>query len=51
MDDLADFYRKVWAQGGPGTKVRLKVLQKTSIAERVVKSIDRTLYLRTKPTY
>ena len=43
---LADFYRKVWALGGAGVEVPLKVLQGASIREVKVRSVDRNDYFR-----
>lgn len=45
IDGLADFYRKLWAMGGAGTKVPLRVLQGDQIREVVVESVDRRRYL------
>ena len=42
----ADFYRKVWARGGAGSEVPLRVLQGIDLKELRVKSIDRVDYFR-----
>ncbi len=47
---LADFYRKVWARGGAGVEIPLRVLQGTQIREVSVRSIDRVDYFRARPT-
>jgi len=39
--NLADFYRKVWAQGGAGTSIALDVLQDSQVRRLDVKSINR----------
>jgi serine protease Do len=43
---LADFYRKVWALGGAGVEVPLKVLQGAAVREGNVRSIDRNEYFK-----
>ncbi|MGH6768286.1 MAG: S1C family serine protease [Xanthobacteraceae bacterium] len=48
---LADFYRKVWAQGGAGALVKLDLLQNAGIAHIEVKSISRLDYLKLKTTF
>ncbi len=45
-----ELYRKLWSLGPAGTEVPLKVLQGVSVKEIKVRSIDRTEYLRAKPT-
>jgi S1-C subfamily serine protease len=47
--DLADFYRKVWALGKAGVKVRLEVLQGTKIREITIQSADRYQFLLMEP--
>lgn len=47
---LAEFYRRVWARGGAGVEVPLKVLQGSSIRELKLRSIDRNDYFR-RSTY
>jgi S1-C subfamily serine protease len=47
----AEFYRKVWARGGAGTDIPLRVLQGIDIKELLVHSIDRTEYFRPRTTY
>ena len=42
-----DFYRKLWAQGAPGTEIRLSVLKSgKGLTETTVKSTDRYSWLR-----
>jgi S1-C subfamily serine protease len=48
---LADFYRKVWAQGAAGVEVPLRVLQGLQVQELRVRSIDRLEYFRRQPSY
>ncbi len=47
----SDFYRKVWAKGGAGTEIPLKVLQGVDVKEVPVASIDRTDYFKRPTTY
>jgi len=47
----ADFYRKVWARGGAGENIPLKVLQGVEVKEVPVASIDRTDYFKPPTTY
>ncbi len=46
VGDLADFYRKLWALGGPGVVVPLSVLKRDGLHEIRVRSADRYDYLR-----
>jgi S1-C subfamily serine protease len=48
---LADFYRKVWAQGGAGALIKLDLLQNAGITHVEVKSINRLDYLKLKTTF
>jgi S1-C subfamily serine protease len=48
---LADFYRKVWAQGGAGVKVPLDVLQDSQLRRIEVKSINRLDHLKLKSSF
>jgi S1-C subfamily serine protease len=48
---LADFYRKVWAQGGAGARIKLDLLQNAGITRVEVKSINRLDYLKLKTTF
>lgn len=50
VNNLADFYRKVWALGDAGVQVPLTVLQGNRIKEINVLSADRYDYLRLRPT-
>jgi S1-C subfamily serine protease len=45
---LADFYRKVWARGGPGTVVRLELLEDKVTREVEITSMNRLDHLRLK---
>jgi S1-C subfamily serine protease len=47
----ADFYRKVWARGGAGESIPLKLLQGVEVKEVAVASIDRTDYFKRPTTY
>jgi S1-C subfamily serine protease len=48
---LADFYRKVWAQGKAGVSVPLDVLQDSQVRRFDVRSIDRLDHLKLKSTF
>ena len=48
---LADFYRKVWAQGSAGDTVALDVLQDSEVRRIEVKSMNRLDHLRLKSTF
>jgi S1-C subfamily serine protease len=48
---LADFYRKIWAQGSAGANVALDVLQDSEVRRFDVKSIDRLDHLKLKSTF
>ena len=48
---LADFYRKVWAQGSAGDTVALDVLQDSEVRRIEVKSMNRLDHLKLKPTF
>jgi S1-C subfamily serine protease len=47
----ADFYRKVWARGGAGTSIPLRLLQGTEVREIAVTSMDRVDYFKPPTTY
>jgi S1-C subfamily serine protease len=49
--NLADFYRKVWAQGDAGTAIALDVLQDSSLQRVTVQSINRLDKLKLKSTF
>ena len=49
--NLADFYRKVWAQGRAGVSIALDVLQESEVKRFNVKSIDRLDHLTLKSTF
>lgn len=48
--DLEAFYKALWATGGPGVDVTLRVLQGGDVREIRVKSMDRLDFVRRKPT-
>jgi serine protease Do len=48
---LADFYRKVWAQGPAGANVPLDLLQDKEVRRLDVKSINRLDHLKLKSTF
>ena len=47
----AEFYRKVWARGGAGERIPLKVLQGVDVKEVPIASIDRTEYFKRPTTH
>lgn len=47
----ADFYTRLWASGAAGREIALEVLRDGRIQRITVKSIDREMYYRAKPTY
>jgi S1-C subfamily serine protease len=47
----SEFYKKVWARGGAGTEIPLKVLQGVEVKEVPVASIDRVEYFKRPTTY
>lgn len=49
--NLADFYRKVWAQGSAGASIALDVLQDSEVKRLNVKSINRLDHLKLKSTF
>jgi serine protease Do len=48
--NLADFYRKVWAQGDAGVSVPVEVLQDSEVRRVEIKSINRLDHLKLKST-
>ncbi|MEP7330248.1 MAG: S1C family serine protease [Betaproteobacteria bacterium] len=46
-----EFYRKVWARGGAGTSIPLKLLQGVDVKDVPIASIDRVDYFRPRTTY
>jgi len=48
---LADFYRRVWAQGSAGDTVALDVLQDSEVRRIEVKSMNRLDHLKLKSTF
>src|SRR3954452_10292304 len=49
--NLADFYRKIWAQGGAGANIPLDVLQDNAVRRLTVQSINRLDVLKLKSTF
>jgi S1-C subfamily serine protease len=49
--NLADFYRKVWAQGSAGDTVALDLLQDSEVRRIEVKSMNRLDHLKLKSTF
>src|SRR5262249_44188604 len=49
--NLADFYRKVWAQGSAGTTVAIDVLQQSQVRRIDVKSMNHLDHLKLKSTF
>ena len=49
--NLADFYRKVWAQGSAGANVPLDVLQDSRVRKLEIKSINRLDHLKLKSSF
>jgi len=49
--NLADFYRKVWAQGSAGASIALDVLQDSKVKRLNVRSINRLDHLKLKSTF
>ena len=48
---MADFYRKVWAQGEPGDMISITVIKGTDVHELAIRSADRYQWLRLQHTY
>jgi serine protease Do len=46
-----DFYKKVWARGGAGTEIPLKLLQGVDLRDLPVASIDRVEYFKPRTTH
>ena len=44
LDELADFYRKLWASGPPGTPVTLRMERDSDAFEVTVRTGDRASY-------
>lgn len=51
VSGLADFYRKVWAFGGPGAEIPLQLLQGNTPRRITIRSMDRYDWLRLRPSY
>ena len=48
---MADFYRKVWAQGEPGDMISITVVKGTEVHELAIRSGDRYQWLRQGHSY
>jgi len=46
VESMADFYRKVWVQGGPGDTISLTVVKGGEVQEVEIRSADRYQWLR-----
>lgn len=51
VDDLADFYRRVWAMGAPGIDVPLTIVREGRSFDVQVRSANRYQFLAKEPTY
>ena len=49
--NLADFYRKLWAQGSAGASIALDVLQDHQVNRIDIRSINRRDHLKLKSTF
>ena len=49
IDNLPDFYRRLWAAGAPGVEVTLKVLKGSEVVDVKLRTIDRAENIRKKP--
>jgi len=43
---LADLWRSIWALGGPGSEVPIKLLRKSALVDTVLRSADRSDFLK-----
>ena len=50
VHDMADYFRKVWAQGEAGVNIRLRILRQGKVHEVIIKSIDRYDWLKLNPS-
>ncbi|MDH3693692.1 MAG: S1C family serine protease [Gammaproteobacteria bacterium] len=50
VTDMADYFRKVWAQGEAGVNIRLSILRQGKVHEVTIKSIDRYDWLKLNPS-
>ena len=50
VESLRQFYQALWTRGSPGVQVNLRVLHGPVVREVVVNSIDRTDFMRKRPT-
>lgn len=51
INSMADFYRKVWAQGEPGDTIAVTVIKGTDVLELEIRSGDRYQWLRFQHSY
>ena len=51
VSSLPEFYRRIWARGGAGVEVPIRVLQGAQLRDVSVRSIDRVEYFRASKTY
>jgi S1-C subfamily serine protease len=49
LENLPDFYKRLWSSGAPGVEVQLKVMHGGELRDVNVKSIDRAQLIRRKP--
>jgi S1-C subfamily serine protease len=50
IENLPDFYRRLWSSGEPGVEVTLKVLKGSDVVDVKLRTIDRSENIRKKPT-
>ena len=50
IDNLPDFYRRLWSAGDPGVEVTLKLLKGSDVVDVKVRSIDRADVIRRRPS-
>ena len=48
---MADFYRKVWAQGEPGDMISITIIKGTGVHKLAIRSADRYQWLRLQHTH
>jgi len=51
VESMADFYKQVWALGGPGVEVPVTVLSGSRVQEFAITSGDRYDYLKLDPSF
>ncbi len=45
-ESLADLWRRIWALGGPGSEVPLKLMRKSTLMDARLRSADRNDFLK-----